>query len=308
MKELNKILFWDDGTDPLVDPDMDGDEGKDKDGNDGSKLFSEDEMQKAIDRRQTALKRARKAEDELKAIRENMAAMPSPEEYDDLKRNYQEVIEHMKELKARQEEEELKKIEDEKERERIKLEREFKAERTKLQSELQTMQEEINKYNEERARFKDSLHNMRREALKGHIMSAAAPKAYNPRQVVRLTIDDFTYDEEEGRWVKEVYNSAGKLVDLLTVEDAINGFLDDEMNENLLKAGVKSGSDMPRAQKATKKDTEPPTGKTPTDAMYRWAELSGLNVNKNSEAKEKAWLYDTYTRLHTKPARKSKTE
>lgn len=304
MLENKIILFWDDGGDPPVEPEGD-DKGKTEEQIAAEKSFSETEMQKAIDRRQAALKRARKAEDELKAIKDNMAEMPRPEEYEKLKKNYEEVIAHMKELKEKQEEEELKKIEDEKERERIKLEREFKAERAKLEGELNVMQEEINKYSEERKKFKDNLLAMRKEALKGHIMSAASPKAYNPRQVVRLTIDDFTYDEEEGRWVKEVFNSAGKLVDLLTVEDAINGFLDDEMNENLLKAGVKSGSDTPRTQKATKKDSEPPTGKTPTEEMYRWAEMSGLNVNKKSESADKVWLYDTYTRLHTKPSRKA---
>jgi hypothetical protein len=300
------IMFWDDGGDPPIEPVVDGDgEGKKKKETPAEKAFSEAEMQKAIDRRQAALKRARKAEDDLKAQREKIKNMPSADEYDDLQKNYKAMLEKMQTLEEKQAEEEIKAIENEIERERAKLNQGFDRERAKLNADLKKMQDEVNLYKEEKALFDQSLQVMRKDSLKGSILAAASKKAYNPQQVVQLTVGEFVYDEADGRWIKEVYDSAGKLKELLSVDDYINSFLDDELNENLLKAGVKSGSDMPRTQKTSRKDTDPPAGQVPTELMYKWADMSGLNINKKSSADDKAWLYNTYMKLHNKEVKKA---
>ncbi len=299
------IMFWDDGGDPPIEPIEGGDDGKKKKVDPVEKTYSVDEMQKSIDRRQAALTRARKAEDDLKAQKDKVKNMPSADEYDALQSNYKEMISKMKTLEDKQEEEAILAIKDEIERERAKLNQSFDRERAKHNSDLKKMEDEVELYKKEKALFDENLKVMRRESLRGSILSAASHKAYNPQQVVQLTVGEFVYDDADGRWIKEVYDSAGKLKELLSVDDFINSFLDDETNENLLKAGVKSGSDTPRTQKTTRKDTDPPVGQTPTELMYKWADMGGLNINKKSSADDKAWLYNTYTRLHQKEVKKA---
>jgi hypothetical protein len=137
-------------------------------------------------------------------------------------------------------------------------------------------------------------------------MTIAAPKAYNPMQVVKLIGEDFQFDIEDDRWYKNVYDSKGKLVEVLTVEEYVNAFLTDKDNENLLKADIKRGSDTPRGNRQPSGDATPPADQTPTDKMYRWAEMSGVNVNSKSSVDDKTWLYNTYSRLHAKPSKEQK--
>ena len=73
--------------------------------------------------------------------------------------------------------------------------------------------------------------------------------------------------------------------------------MNDSVNENLLKAGVKSGSDLPRGNKKTGSDSTV-AKEEPTDEMYKWSARVGLDINKKSTAEEKAWLIDRFNRLH----------
>lgn len=294
LKELKirEIMFWDEG---------DGDVGKDvKDPvtEPAPKTYSEDEFQKAVARRQAALKAKRDTEEKYKALEDKMATMPDADEFEKLQQQHREMLESYKELKAQHEEQELKKIEDEKERERIKLQREFEKEREKMLGEQQKLSQQLEAYNEEKKQYEANMASYRQRALEGAIAATASTKAFNPQQIVRLTIDDFVYDEKEDRWVREVYDKNGRLVDLLGIEEHINSFLDDPINENLLKVGVKSGSDTPRTGREQRDDDQLPTDQTPTDEMYTWASESGFSINKKSSAEDKVWLYRTFTRLH----------
>ena len=296
LKELliREIKFWDDG-----DVDGDGDDPVTEPVTEPStKTYSEDEFNKAVARRQSALKAKRAAEDKLKALEDKVATMPDADEFEELQRKHREMMDAYKAMKEQQEEQELKKIEDEKDRERVKLQREFEKEKEAMLKDQRSLQEKLNSYEEDRKKYEQDMAEYRERALEGAIAASASTKAYNPQQIVRLTKDDFVYDDKEERWVREVYDKSGKLVDLLGIEEHINSFLDDPINENLLKVGVKSGSETPRSGREHRDDDTVPTDQTPTDEMYTWASESGFSINKKSSAEDKVWLYKTFTRLH----------
>jgi hypothetical protein len=296
MEKEIKILrwLWEEDPDPKLEVDPEEDPEK------GEPTFTKADIEKAAARRQAALKRAREAEDKYKALKDKVTEMPDPDEFDSLRSDYQKLQDQLKELSEKQDDEDLKKIEDEKERARVKMEREFEKERSLLKKQMEDMNKQIDSFSHEKKQHVETLNKWRRSSLENDIISTAAPKAYNPKQIVKLIVDDFEYDEQDDRWYKHVYDEKGKLTTVLSVKEFVTAFLADEDNENLLKADIKRGSDTPRGNQQQRQDDGPPVEKTPTDEMFRWAEMSGLEVNKKSSAEDQTWLFNTYQRLHGK--------
>jgi hypothetical protein len=294
MEKEIKILrwFWEEDPDKKLDVDPEPKKKVDE------PVYTKADIEKAAARRQAALKRARDAEDKVKDLKTKMSDMPDPDEFDSLRSEYQKLQDQMKTLAEKQADEELKKIDDEKERARVKMEREFDKERSKLQKTMDDMNKQIESFTAEKQQHQETLNKWRRSSLENDIISSAAPKAYNPGQIVKLIVEDFEYDEQDDRWYKHVYDAKGKLTTVLSVKEFVTAFLADEDNENLLKADIKRGSDTPRGNQQNRQDDGPPAEKTPTDEMYRWAEMSGLEVNKKSSAEDQTWLFNTFTRLH----------
>ena len=297
MKDLDYTILREFFEDP-PDDDLDVKEPSDDDKKDkDDKSFSKDDMDKAIARRQAALARAKKAEEELKSLKTRMGTLPDEEEFNTLKEDYDKMKKQLSELDKERKAAELEKIEDEKERERVKLQREFEEERKNFQSEMNKLQEKIETYTQREEELAKVAARHRKQALDGSILSASATKAFNPQQVVRLISHEFVHDEKDDRWYKEIYDNAGKLKEMLTVEEYVEAFLNDPVNENLLKAGIKPGSDTPRGNKPIGDDITP-AEKEPTDEQYKWAARVGLDINKKSTAEEKLWLIDRFNRLH----------
>ena len=263
------------------------------------KTYSAEEFDKAVLRRQSALKGKRDAEDREKTLKAKIATLPDEDEFNTLKDNHTAMQKTLKELEEKQKVAELDKIEDEKERERAKLTQQFKKERDKFDAELDKLRTEITQHNEEKDRQAEVSKRYRRQALEGAIANAAAAKAFNPQQIVRLLVDDFKYDETDDRWYKEVYDNAGKLKELLAVDDYVGAFLNHSINENLLKADVKGGSGTERG-KEKDRGSDTFVKEEPSEEMWKWNEKQGFSIDKKSSAEDIAWLVNTFNRLHKK--------
>ena len=289
--------FWEEKKDDDLDLDDKGGEKKEKK---DELLFSKADIDKAAQRRQAALKRARKAEDNNKALEAKLATMPDADEFDNLNKDYADLKSQLKELQEAKADADLQKIDDERERAKAKMEREFEKERKALQKKMDALNVQVDSFQQEKKQHLDTLDKFRQSSLENEIISIAAPKAFNPRQIVKLIVDDFEFDETDDKWYKNVYDAKGKISAVLSVDEYVTTFLTDKDNENLLKADIKRGSDTPRGNQHDRQDDGPPADQTPTDQMYKWAEMSGLDVNVKSTAEDKTWLYNTYTRLHSK--------
>ena len=207
--------FFEDPPDPNLDVDPEPEPVVD------DKKYSKEDMDKAIARRQAALKRAKNAEEKLKTLEEKMTLLHDEDEFNTLKTGYDDMKTKLKELEEAREAAEIEKIENEKERERAKLQMEFAKERQSFEKELNTLKQEIEGFNQEKARLEEIAAQHRKQALNGSIMSAASKKAYNPQQIVRLIAHEFVHDDNDNKWYKEVYDSNGKLREMLTVEEYV---------------------------------------------------------------------------------------
>ena len=79
--------------------------------------------------------------------------------------------------------------------------------------------------------------------MQGEILkSAVKHKALRPDQIVRLTKDDFVFDNTLEKFVYHKKDAKGKLVDELTIDERIKEFLDDEENDNLVESSVTNTS------------------------------------------------------------------
>ena len=297
-------MFFEEEDDPDKKLDLDDPDKKLDKKEEDDKTYSADEFDKSVQRRQAALKRARDAEDKTKALKAKMDTLPDEEEFNTLKDNYDKMQQTLKDLEDKHKVAEIEKIKDERERERAKITQEFKKEQEGFESELDKLRTEISQHTEEKVKQAKVTQRYRRQALEGAVVGAASKKAFNPQQVVKLLVDDFTYDEEDDRWYKEIYDNAGKLKEMLSVDEYVESFLVDPINENLLKADVKSGSDTPRGKKQP--DGGTPVKEEPADEMYSWAARVGLNINKKSTADDKAWLVDKFNRLHKRVKEENK--
>ena len=290
--------FWEDPPDDDLKLDDKGDKKVEKT---EEPKYTKADIEKAAARRQAALARARKAEEEKATLQKQLSEMPDPDEFVGLKTQYDDLKKELKQLQEAKADDDLKMIEDEKERARVKMEREFEKERKALKQKMDEMNQQVDSFQAEKKQHLETLEKFRRSSLENEIISIAAPKAYNPRQIVKLIVDDFEFDATDERWYKNVYDAKGKISAVLSVDEFVTAFLTDKDNENLLKADIKRGSDTPRGNRQDREDEGPPSDQTPTDAMYKWAEMSGLDVNSKSSAEDKTWLFNTYQRLHAKP-------
>ena len=204
--------------------------------------FHKAEAKKAYAKRDEERKDKKKLQAKLADLEKAMANSPSVDEFKTLKEKF-EVIE-AEEAKKKEEEEKAalaKKTESEL------LEIRFKKEFDNLKSQMEGIETakqealaERDKVNEE---LKGSIESLKRDKMQGEILkSAVKHKALRPDQIVRLTKDDFVFDNTLEKFVYHKKDAKGKLVDELTIDERIKEFLDDEENDNLVESSVTNTS------------------------------------------------------------------
>ena len=209
--------------------------------------------------------------------------------------------------------EQLKQLEEEKERNLLKNKDQkdtdlFNANKRirELENEVSTLNSQLNEHKTNLgdldSKYTKQLQNLRMDSLKNEIYAKADQmNALRPAQIVNLTIGEFIWDDDVERWIYPIRNKKGEIVDGKDVDVYIKEYLSAEDNDNLIRAGVKSGTgEEPSSSATAPKSSTPPT-KTTTkividkklerDAMMRdmdpkdWAEL--LQVRKEMVEKRK---------------------
>jgi len=286
------VIFYSD-DEKADDKNEDKDKDAEKDDED-KKTYTKEDMERAIDRRQKALKEKRKVEEEYEELKKRLDDLPKPEEYEKIKNEYLSLKQQMDAVAQKKEEEELAKL-NEKEREHIKERKELEAKINNLSGQLAEFQNKNKDYDDKIKKYQEKVEKYQGLGLENAIMTAAGRhNAFNARQIVNLLKGDFKLDDK-GDWVYEIYNQRGELADVLDVGERVKIFLEDPENENLLTASVKPGSGTPPDKRgAHGKDMG---AAEPTDEMYAWAKKRDLNVTKDSPKELKAKLIKWYSGL-----------
>jgi len=225
--------------------------------------FHKAEAKKAYAKRDEERKDKKKLQTKLADLEKAMAEAPNADEFKTLKEKFAAI-----EADETKKKEETEKAELAKKTETELLEIRFKKELDNLKNQMEGIETakkdalaERDKVNEE---LKGNIESLKRDKMQGEILkSAVKHKALRPDQIVRLTKDDFVFDNTLEKFVYHKKDAKNKIVDELTIDERIKEFLDDEENDNLVESPVGNTS-----LHTTTRTTEP-EGKIKIDTSGR---------------------------------------
>lgn len=199
------------------------------------------ENKKAFDARDKAKKDTRtlkaklsSQEKELEELKKKLDDSPDHEEYLKLKKD-------MDAIKKEREEKELEKL-DEVEKQKVRFQKKMDEFESKFDSTTEKFTQQIKERDDALADAKKQVESLRKVRLGAEIAKSAAKfNAYNPEQIEKLLVGDFVYDDKLDAYTYLERDGKGKIVDEKTIEERVKEFLDDPINDNLVRSGVKSG-------------------------------------------------------------------
>jgi len=195
-----------------------------------------DEAKAAFEKRDIFKKDKDKLSKKVKDLEDKMKNMTDSETFSSLKEQFESLRQFKEDLDKKNEEEKLKKMD---EIERVKLESRKEAENLQRQMDelKKTLEEEKKKKEEELEKERKKVAKLRKSTLDVKIMEAAVRhNAWSPSQIVKLTKNDFVYDDQLDKYSFIKRDDKGKLEDELTIDEYISEYLSKEENENLVKS------------------------------------------------------------------------
>lgn len=238
------------------------------------------ELKKVIGQRDTAKKDRNALKGKIKKLESQMSDLPDPDDVKGLKeeldnlREFKESIEKEKEEKELEKKSELEKQQVRHEKELAKVQSDYEAKMKEFTEKMEEFQKELEKSRSETEKFRISK-------LESEIVNEAANKdAFYPQQVYLLIKDKFQWDDDLGKFIMPVRDEKGKLQDEKDVKTAVDEFLSDPNNENLVKSNVNRGSlGTKHSNDDIKGSSKRRGGYDPKDPeLIKEADLKGLEV------------------------------
>jgi len=239
------------------------------------------DKEKAIKRRDTATSERRILQKELADAKEKLEGLPDADEMDTLKEELVTLKKFREEIETAREEEELK-SKTEVERVEVRFKKQLENIEVEMAKMKDTSKTELEKVAKELEGRDTQISLLRGDRLKSEILSIAHKfNAINPDQIVRLIRDEFQYDPDLDKFVHLERDQKGTVKDEKSVEEKVKDFLEDPMNDNLVKSDVKSGtghhsSETHKTEIKTSVDTKGYDLKDPQ--LKRNADLKGLSL------------------------------
>ena len=220
------------------------DEAKNKQTDDKNKTerekYLDDEMKKAIKKRDEAKEEARQLKKKIEDLETSQKGLPTSDELKALKEELATLKSHKETLDKEAEEKELAK-KTETERQLIAQQKEFDKIKQSLEDQMKQITSKLEEKDKTLTAKDEKIKALRNVRLESDILSFASSgevKAINPKQIVRLLKEEFEYDDNLDKYYYPVYNDKGKMVDELTVEERVKAFLSDKENENLVRSNI----------------------------------------------------------------------
>lgn len=201
-----------------------------------------EEAKKAFDARDSAKSERRKLQEKVSELEKKIENSVDPEKISLLEKELKDLKEFKKNYDTKAEEEELKN-KSEVEKMKIRFDKEFEQLKKDMEDSISTTKKQVEEKEKELKKKDMEVEGLRKHRLRSEIMEAATKsKAYNPAQVARLLIDEFTYDPDLDQFFFYVRDTKGKITDELEVAKRVEKFLSDPDNENLVLSESKGGT------------------------------------------------------------------
>lgn len=203
--------------------------------------YLESELKKVISQRDSAKKDKRALKKKIEDLESKMTSSLTTEELESLKEEIEELREFRKAAEEKEEEESLKN-KTALEKAEINFNKQLEAFKKKTDDEFKKFQDQLKVKETELQKREVEVKDLRKVRAKNEILDVATKmKAYNPSQIVKLLIGDFSYDEDLDTFVYHVKDEKGKLIDEKSVEERVREFLEDPDNDNLIESTVNKG-------------------------------------------------------------------
>lgn len=238
------------------------------------------EAKKVITQRDTAKKDSRALKSKVKKLESQLSDLPDPDTVNALKEQLNSLKEFKDTIEKEKEEEELAK-KSEIEKMKVRNEKEVERIHGEYGEKMKEFEEKFNKVVEDLESTKKETHTLRHTKLESEIVNEAAKlNAFYPQQVYLLMKDNFEWDNDLGRFIMPIRDDKGKLADEKDVKAAVNDFLKDPNNENLVKSNVNKTGMYSRDTDTIKKGAGTKRGGyDPKDEeLIKEAEFKGLEV------------------------------
>jgi len=221
------------------------------------------ELDKAIKKRDEAKGDRRRVQSKVEELEDKLEKMIDSTSVDSLKEELDELKKFKSDIEKEKEDADLKK-KTEVERQSYQFEKQLKELRDEVEKERKSRNDEKDKLDQELVDTKQLIEELRVARLDADIITAASKHgALRPSQIVKILKGEFEYEKSLEKFVKKTYKENGKLADEISVDDYVKSFLEDEDNDNLVKADVKTTS-----LNTKKSDSDRTTTKQVVDGEY----------------------------------------
>lgn len=247
-----------------------------------------EEAKKAFEARDAAKTERRKLQEKMSELEKKIEASVDPEKISLLEKELKELKDFKKNIDEKTEEEELKN-KSEVEKMKIRFDKEFEKLKRDMEDSISTTKKQVEEKDKELKKKDAEVESLRKHRLRSEIMEAATKhKAYNPAQVARLLMDEFTYDSDLNQFFFHVRDTKGKITDEMEVAQRVEKFLSDPDNENLVLSEAKGGTGHHQNENFSKTEKHKSGGSDkkydPKDpALIQAAEMKGLSVEDHIE-------------------------
>jgi len=250
--------------------------------------YQKTEAKKAFEARDRAKEDREKFRSEMKKLEEKMKEIPSGDELEELRKANKELSKWKKEHDEAKEKEEIEKM-DELKRKDFEHEKHMKELNESFDQKMKDLTGKIEALQTKHEEDQTQIVALRKIRLEKDLLHAITNnkdnKAFKPTQVVKLTINDFEYDEKLDDWRHLVRDEKGKLVGEKTISEYVSDFLANEENSNLVESKMNTNSFQSQKMDGDKdkKASKNIDGFDPNDpAIKEEAEVRGL--------KPEAWI------------------
>jgi len=245
--------------------------------------YLREELEKAKKRRDTATSERRTLETKLKDLEKKLGTAPDPDKVKAIEDELKILKEFKTEIDRAKDEEDLKN-KSELERAEVNFNKQLEEVRAEMKRQIDSVKTDAEKKTTELEQTKTMINRLRGNRLESEIMNAAIKlDAINPTQIVRLVKDEFEYDTNLDKFVNLVKDSKGTIKDEKSVDEMIKDFLEDPLNNNLVKSRANVGTGH-RDTDSTSTSTSVKDNDGKYDAkdedLIKEADLKGLSVEE----------------------------
>jgi len=202
----------------------------------------ESEAKKAFSKRDEFKRNKETLANQIKDLEGKLSGMVPSTDKENLEKEIKELRKFKKDIDDEQTKKDLEN-KTEVERLRIQMEKQEKTIREEFDEKLTALMQAKETTEKDLENIRNEAETLRLHKLESEIIKEASKlNAWSADQIFSLTKDKFIFDKNLNKFIHQIKDEKGKLLDEMSVKEYIENFLGKEENENLIKSKVNTSS------------------------------------------------------------------